>query len=89
VNKMATSPVTYRSSGIKSDDVSLAMENIFSQPDVYSLDIADGLKQFLCERKYDLNLLLRSDAASIAEELGIEQYVAKLIIDAAKKTATK
>jgi hypothetical protein len=86
---MATSPVIYRPPGIKSDDVSLATEHTFSLPDVSSLDIADGLKQLLCEKKCDLNLLLRSDAASIAEELGIEQYVARLIIDAAKRTATK
>jgi hypothetical protein len=69
------------------DSVALAMKHIFSQPEIYDLDIADGLKQLLY-KKYDLNSLLQSDAASVSSELGIEEYVAKIIIGAAKK-ATK
>jgi len=65
------------------------MQRIFDVPDIYRLDIADGLKQLLYEKQCDLNFLLQSDPASIAHELGIEEYVAKLIIEAAKKTATK
>lgn len=71
------------------DSVSLAMQRIFSQPEFYDLDIADGLKQLLYEKKSDLNFLLQSDATSVAGELGIEEYVAKIIIDAAKKKATE
>ena len=65
------------------------MQRIFDVPDIYRLDIADGLKQLLYEKQCDLNFLLQSDPASIAHELGIEEYVVKLIIEAAKKTTTK
>jgi hypothetical protein len=74
---------------IADDSVSLAMKNIFSPPDISQLDIADGLKQVLYEKNCDLNFLLQSNAASVAGELGIEEYVAKIIIDAAKKQTTE
>lgn len=32
------------------DSVALAMKNIFSQPHIYDLDIADGLKQLLYKK---------------------------------------
>ena len=69
---------------ISDDSVALAMNHIFSQPGIYDLDLADGLRQLLYEKKYDLNSLLQSDAASLAGDLGIEEYVAKMIINAAK-----
>jgi hypothetical protein len=53
------------------------------------LDIADGLKELLHEKKYDLNSLLQSDAASVSGRLGIDEYVAKMIIDAAKRKTTE
>ena len=75
------------SNKIADDSVALAMEHIFSQLKINDLDIADGLKQLLHERNYDLKSLLQSDAASVSRDLGIEEYVAKIIIDAAKKKA--
>jgi hypothetical protein len=48
------------------DEVSIAMQRIFDNPDISSLDLADGLKQLLSERHYDLNFLLQSDAATVA-----------------------
>jgi hypothetical protein len=89
---MTTSPASNESSDgekFAADNVSLAMQRIFALPDIYRLDIADGLKQLLDEKKCDLNYLLQSDATSLADELGIEKHVAKIIIDAAKKTATE
>jgi hypothetical protein len=71
------------------DSVALAMKHIFSQIEIYQLDIADGLKELLYKNKYDLNSLLQSDAASVAEKLGIDEYVAKIIIDAAKSKTTE
>ncbi len=71
---------------IADDSVGLAMKHIFSQ-EIYQLDIAEGLKQLLYEKKYDVNSLLQSDAASVSARLGIEEYVAKIIIDAAKRQA--
>jgi hypothetical protein len=64
------------------------MKHIFSLPEIKDLDIADGLKQLLNEKNCNLNSLLQSDAAPVAEDLGIEEYVAKLIIDAAKRKAS-
>ena len=71
------------------DSVALAMKHIFPHPEIYDLDIADGLKELLYEKKYDLNSLLQSDAASVARELGIEEYVAKMIINAAKRKVSE
>jgi len=65
------------------------MHRIFDAPDIRRLDIADGLKQLLLERRCDLNFLLQSDATTVAQELGIEKYVAQIIIDAAKKATTE
>lgn len=74
---------------ITDDPVALAMKHIFSQFEIYDLDIADGLKELLFEKKYDLYSLLQSDAASVAGKLGIEEYVAKMIINSAKRKAIK
>jgi len=67
---------------IAGDSVALAMKHFFSQLEISDLDIADGLKELLYEKKYDLNSLLQSDATSVSRDLGIEEYVAKIIIDA-------
>ena len=71
------------------DSVSTAMRYIFDAPGIRNLDVADGLKQLLYEKHCDLDFLLQSDAATVAHELGIEEYVAKIIIDAAKKATTE
>jgi hypothetical protein len=71
------------------DNVSIAMQRIFDTPDIWHLDIAKGLKQLLSERHCDLDFLLQSGATTVAQELGIENYVAQIIIDAAKKATTK
>ena len=76
---------TYDLEKFADDSVALAMKHIFPPSEICHLDIADGLKQLLNEKKYDLNSLVQSDAASVADELGIEEYVAKIITDAAKR----
>lgn len=70
---------------ITDDRVALAVKHTFPQPEIYRLDIADGLKQLLYGKNWDLSFLLQSDVASVARELGIEEFVAKIIIDAAKR----
>ena len=80
---------TSRIVNITDDSVALAMKHIFSQLELSELDIADGLKELLHEKKYDLNSLLQSDAASVSGRLGIDEYVAKMIIDAAKRKTTE
>ena len=72
---------------ITDDSVALAMKHIFSQLELSELDIADGLKELLYKKKYNLDSLLQSDAASVSGRLGIDEYVAKMIIDAAKRKA--
>ena len=72
---------------IADGSVALAMKHIFSQLELSELDIADGLKELLYEKKYNLNSLLQSDAPSVSGRLGIDEYVAKMIIDAAKRKA--
>ena len=79
---------TSDSGKITDDSVALEMKHIFSQLEIYYLDIADD-KQLLLENKYDLDSLVQSNAASIASKLGIEEYVAKIIISAAKMKATQ
>ena len=74
---------------IADDSVALAMKHIFPPSEIYRLDIADGLKQLIYEKNWDLTFLLRSDAASIATALGIEENVAKIIIDAAKRKTSE
>jgi hypothetical protein len=71
------------------ESVASAVKHIFPQPEIYSLDIADGLKQLLYEKNWDVSFLLQSDAASLAGELGIEEFVVKMIINAAKRKATE
>jgi hypothetical protein len=83
VKAIATSKIL----NITDDSVALAMKHIFSQLELSELDIADGLKELLYERKYNLDSLLQSDAASVSGRLGIDEYVAKMIIDAAKRKA--
>lgn len=90
--KMATSYGSYKLSDaehLAADRVSSAMRYIFFVPDIYRLDIADGLKELLYNKNYDLNLIANSNAASLADELGIEKYVAQIVIDAAKKATTE
>jgi hypothetical protein len=70
------------------ESVSIAMQRIFETPDIRDLDLADGLKELLQAKHYDLSFLLQSDAATVADELGIEKYVAQIIIDAAKRATT-
>jgi hypothetical protein len=77
------------SENIVDDSVALAMKYIFSQLQISELDIAEGLMQLLYENEYDINSLVQSDAPSLSTDLGIEVYVAKIIIDAAKKKAAE
>lgn len=52
--------------------------------DIMGMPIADGLKELLLN--YDLNRddILAYSSAELADLLNIDEYVAKLIIDAAK-----
>lgn len=57
-------------------------------PGIQMLEIAVGIKDSLIAAGFtSLDSLLRSSPTDIAAILGIELYVAKLIIDAAKNAA--
>jgi hypothetical protein len=53
----------------------------FSLSNIHQIDIADGLKELLLNKNYDLNFLLQSEPSSLSTELGIDEYVVKLVID--------
>jgi hypothetical protein len=57
-------------------------------PGIQMLEVAIGIKDSLMAAGFtSLDSLLRSSPTDIAAILGIELYVAKLIIDAAKSAA--
>lgn len=52
---------------------------------VNQLDIAEGLKELIINHGYTLDLLLTSNPSDLAETLGIDNDVAKMIIDATRR----
>ena len=52
---------------------------------IYSLDIADGLKELLTKYDFTLNELLSISTAELAEFLGIDRYIPQIIGSAATK----
>jgi hypothetical protein len=52
---------------------------------INSLDIADGLKELLIKYRYTLQELSNISSSELAEFLGIDLYVAKIICTAARK----
>jgi hypothetical protein len=54
---------------------------------INSLDIADGLKELLIKYGFTLELLSTMSYSELAEILGINVYVAKIICNTARKLA--
>jgi len=52
---------------------------------INQLDIADGLKELLIISSFTTKSLLNASASDLAEVLGIDQYIAKIINDAVNK----
>ena len=50
---------------------------------INQLDVADGLRNLLISHGFTLKLLLSITSTDLAEILGIDEYVARMIIDAA------
>ena len=59
--------------------------NYFDEVAINSLDIADGLKELLIEHGFTLEELSHTPSSELAELLGIDKYVAKLVCNAAMK----
>jgi len=55
---------------------------------INQLDIADGLKRLLIISDFTIESLLNTSVSDFAKILGIDEYVAKLLVDAINK-ATK
>ena len=52
------------------------------------LDIADGLKELLRRKKLTLHSLIQLSQSQLADILGIDGYVAKIISESAKSKAS-
>lgn len=56
-------------------------------PGIQMLEVAIGIKDSLVSAGFTLDSLVHASPTDIATVLGIELYVAKLILDAAKRAA--
>jgi hypothetical protein len=66
-------------------------ENILSVKEfdgIDVLDIADGLKELLRRKKMTLDALIQLSQSQLADILGIDGYVAKIICESAKSKAS-
>jgi predicted membrane GTPase involved in stress response len=53
--------------------------------DIMELDIADGLKKLLVDNGFTQHKIQKSQTGELASILGIEEYVAKIICNAARR----
>ena len=54
---------------------------------INELEIADGLRQLLLSKDFTLELLLNTSAPDLANILGIDDYIAKIVRSAIKDIA--
>jgi hypothetical protein len=64
-------------------------EKLIAADAINQLDVADGLKELLISNGFTLRLLLKTSDSELAKNLGIDEYIAKLVQDAAKKIIKK
>ena len=60
-------------------------EKLIAADMINQLDVADALKELLISNGFTLRLLLKTSIPELARILGIDEYIAKLVRDAAKK----
>ena len=60
-------------------------ENLIAADLINRLDIADGLKELLINNGFTYESLLNTSVSDLAKILHIEEYIAKIIGDSAKK----
>src|SRR5215813_8855939 len=76
---------SYHSSALRRLEERLLVRNFINR-----LEIADGLKQLLLCKDFTFKSLLDASALDLAEILGIDEYIAKIILRAIKEVvATK
>jgi hypothetical protein len=60
--------------------------NIYPNDTIINLlDIADGLKDLLIKYRFTLEQLLTMSSSELSEILGIDEYIARIICNAARK----
>ena len=60
-------------------------EKLIAADMINQLDVADALKELLISNGFTLRLVLKTSTSDLAKILGIDDYIAKLVSDAAKK----
>jgi hypothetical protein len=66
-------------------DLQCIKEDLITTDTINQLDIADGLKELLISKSFNLKLLLNTPVSGLAKMLGIDNYVASIIHHAARK----
>ena len=62
----------------------MTFQSSIKYSDVLELEIADGLKELLMDYGFTCRRILKIQSSDLASILGIEDYVAKIICNAAK-----
>ena len=63
-------------------------EKLIAADTINQLDVADGLKELLINNGFTFRLLLKTSTSELAKNLSIDEYIAKLVHDAAKTITT-
>jgi hypothetical protein len=71
---------SYSSSVLEGLEAELLVRDLINK-----LEVADGLKQLLLSKDFTLKSLLNISASDLAEILGIDEYIAKIISSAIQK----
>jgi len=66
-------------------DLQCIKEDLITTDTINQLDIADGLKELLISKSFNLKLLLNTPVSGLAKMLDIDNYVASIIHHAARK----
>jgi hypothetical protein len=66
-------------------DLQCIKEDLIKTDSINQLDIADGLKELLITKSFTLKLLLETPVSGLAKILGIDNYIASIIHNAATK----
>jgi hypothetical protein len=64
-------------------DLQCIKEDLIKTDSINQLDIADGLKELLITKGFTLKLLLETPVSGLAKILGIDNYIASIIHNAA------
>ena len=63
----------------------MTFQSSIKYSDILELEIADGLKELLMDYGFTRSRILKIHPSDLASILGIEDYVAKIICNAAKR----